>query len=951
MDTERDEAPGWIPRLLVLVTGWCARRPWCVVAFVLATCSLSIYGVLFHLTCQTQRSDLISPHKDFFQRWQQYLAEFGDDDDMVVVVKGRHQQAMIAALEDVAGAIGRQPELFDRLFYQVDLRPLASRALLFLRAEEIRAIQENVRNMDLLLEPPVVSYLDPWIGWKSLTLVKLLQEGQNRLATIDPARPPQSGVPLRPGDEQFFGQLGAVCRGVSQVLHDAAAYQSPWQSLIRDNTSPRDQLSEPQYFLSGDGTLAFLLVRPVKDRASFTSAQSSVEALRAIIALVAPRFPDLQIGLTGLPVLENDEMVASRQDANLASILALVGVALLYLIVYRGLRYPLMTVASLVVGTVWALGWLTLTVGHLNILSSAFAVMLIGMGDYGVLWVTRFTQERQSGADLSAATRRTALSVGPGILTAAVTTALAFFATMLADFKAIAELGWIAGCGILLCALSCFLVMPCLLALFDRRYETAAKTAAKAQPGKTQPGKTGPIVCIGDAPHKSPDWLPWLARHPRCVVAASLALTLALGFWAWQVRYDHNLLNMQARNLDSVQWEQTLIDRTAGASWHAVSYTNTPEEALALKARYEQLPGVSRVVEVASLVPTDQGRKLEMLGDLQHRLRRLPDRGATIPHAPPSVARVRELAVQLHKTLTFWRREQLPPVLLALRDNALELASRLSMPSDVTEVTRRLLAFEENMTRDLADDLHRLRDMSSPQAIAVDDLPQCLRERYLGKSGKWLLRVFGKDCLWDYGPLADFCDQVRTVDPESAGKPFNTLEGLRAMKSGFLWAGLYAFIAMVLVLLADFRNVKHTAIALAPLAMGMIMALGVMTLCGWTLNPANMIALPLILGVGADNGVHVLHDYRSRARGRRYRLSAVIGRGISVAALTTILGFGTLMLGQHRGVASLGLILTLGVTCCMLTALIFLPALLQVLSVRGPRRVIMLAADERQQAA
>src|SRR5262249_19536534 len=187
---------------------------------------------------------------------------------------------------------------------------------------------------------------------------------------------------------------------------------------------------------------------------------------------------------------------------------------------------------------------------------------------------------------------------------------------------------------------------------------------------------------------------------------------------------------------------------------------------------------------------------------------------------------------------------------------------------------------------------------------------------------------------WDYRPLQHFVNQIRTVDPEATGAPFGTLEGLKAMKHGFQWAGVYAFLAIFVVLLLDFRSLKHTLISLAPLAMGLIAALGVMGLCGLPLNPANMIAFPLILGVGADNGVHVLHDYLSRSRGHVYTLNHSTGQGIMVAALTTVLGFGTLMISCHRGLAGLGLVLTLGVTCCMLTALVFLPAVLRVLSTR-----------------
>ena len=196
-----------------------------------------------------------------------------------------------------------------------------------------------------------------------------------------------------------------------------------------------EMLDEPQYFFSGDGALAFLLVRPVKEAGSFTPALASVRALRQTIADRQSAYPDLQIGLTGMPVLETDEMEASQNDTNKAGWLALGGVAFVYLVVYRGLRYPLLTVAALLAGTLWSMGWLTLTVGHLNILSSCFAVMLIGIGDYGVLWVTQYEDERRAGKNSDEANRATAIAVGPGILTASFSTVLAFSRPCWRTFK------------------------------------------------------------------------------------------------------------------------------------------------------------------------------------------------------------------------------------------------------------------------------------------------------------------------------------------------------------------------------------------------------------------------------------------------------------------------------------------------------------------------------------
>src|SRR5262249_54624912 len=153
-------------------------------------------------------------------------------------------------------------------------------------------------------------------------------------------------------DEQFLGQLDAICRGAADALAEPGRYRSPWQSILPPGPADqKDQLAEPQYFFSGDGTLAFLLVRPIKEEGSFTAAARSVTALRAVVDEVKTQFSDLEFGLTGLPVLETDEMIASERDTHLASGLALAGVGLLFLVVYRGLRNPCLTVSTLLVGT------------------------------------------------------------------------------------------------------------------------------------------------------------------------------------------------------------------------------------------------------------------------------------------------------------------------------------------------------------------------------------------------------------------------------------------------------------------------------------------------------------------------------------------------------------------------------------------------------------------------
>ena len=209
---------------------------------------------------------------------------------------------------------------------------------------------------------------------------------------------------------------------------------------------------------------------------------------------------------------------------------------------------------------------------------------------------------------------------------------------------------------------------------------------------------------------------------------------------------------------------------------------------------------------------------------------------------------------------------------------AAELRAALAaVPAEVA--AERLAGFDRRLAADLAADLNRLKAVSRPAPITTADLPAELRERYVGADGEYLVRAFARDSLWDHDALRRFTGAVSAVVPEATGKSFRTLEGLDQMKRGFERAGLYALAAIVAVLLLDLRRAADVLLALAPLGAGALLTLGAMGLFGVPLNPANMIALPLIVGVGVDNGVHVLHDYRARRGPVPYLLGAATGRG------------------------------------------------------------------------
>lgn len=853
------------------------------VASLVSACSLLEY--------RSQRNDLLSPDKPCQQRWQRLIERFGAEDDAVVVVAGGTAARQMAAVETVADRLAARPDQFDRIFYKIDLRPLRSRQLQYLSVSELEQVQQLVRRAE-----PLLGDQGPW-GWRMLSLQTLL------------SRAVAAGKqPAAEWEQELLSHLPVLLRASVAWLEGRPA--RAW-----GGTEPRQSgkaeleaaFSEPIYLRTPDGEMTLLLCRPVGADVSAAGARQAADLLRSVLAETAQQYPDVELGLTGLPILESDEMAQADQDAQRATVLALTAVTLLYTWVYRGVRYPLLTLAALLTGTLWALGWATWTVGHLNILSAAFAVMMIGVGDYGVLWVARYDEGRHSGLTAVEAAAYAARLAGPSIVTAAATTAAAFGTLMAVDFRAVAELGWIAGCGVLCCAASCFTVLPALLVLTDRGYVRRC--------------------------------FPLQDRHSRLTAGTLRAATTALGCLlvlmaaagVWRLRYDHNLLHLQAEGLDSVRWERRLTAQAAGWTWDVVSIAENHAQALALRKRYEALPEVSRVVEVASLLPTDFDKKMPLLREIHQRLLRLPQR-IPEPAVAVDVARTTHLLAQLAASA---------PSGSPLRGAAEDFIGTLQRQPDPEHALRQL---DHWLSAELAATLRQLQASSQPEPITVADLPQPLRERYVGRDGAFLVRAWARDDLWDYSALERFLQAVTEVDPEATGKTFRTYEGLRQMHQGFIRASLYALGVVSLVLWIDLRRWRLWLAALLPLALGLLLTCGFMGWCGLAWNPANVVALPLLLGIGVDNGVHVLHDYLQRpSRGGPWRMSRAVAGSILVAGLTTLLGFAALALARHRGLASLGLVMSLGIGACLLSALVLLPACLQLLDqaslrVAGNRR-------------
>jgi len=878
---------GILGRVLVAWTRFCLRAPLAViVAAVLSAVAAGVWTSQ-HLGYKVSRVDLLDPESEYNKLWIDYIREFGEDDDAVIVVEGESRNRVIAVLEELSLEAARNGELFRSVLHEVDLSRIRSKGLHYLSPADLAEIDRFIEGTRPILEG----------GWAQLRVGTMVG---GLAAQMTAGAAPQAAAGESP--VAFLERYSeALLTGIESPLRgDGAAgsdYVSPWPGMPESLATLRDLSSE--HLLAKDGKLGFVLLRLVKAEGGFAGASAATDELRRIIAAVAARHPDTTIGLTGLPIMEDDEMRSSQQSMMWASGLSLAAVALVIIAGFGGVRHALMANGVLVIGMAWAFGWATASVGHLNILSVTFTVTMIGVGiDYGTYYVGRYLESRRRGLAYDEALLETSAAVGPGILTGAITTAVAFFCAALTSFVGVAELGMIAGGGILLCCAAELLVLPAVIAFVDR-------------------GRIGRRIPVPVPVH---EWLAPVSRYPKFVALAGMACTMAVAGGLHELAYDHNLLNMQADGLESVAVEKKLLEECDQSVWYALSISDSREQLLELKKKLVALPSVERVDEIASLLPVDEELKRPMIERIRSRLAALPERPPEIP-----VDRLDALG----ETLAWAHTEA------AKQPGGLRTAWHLERTRDTLrrltpeDCYRAVATFQQRAAGDLLSRLHALASVADPEPPQLADLPPSLVDRFVGSSGKHLLKIYGRGDIWNFESLKKFVHEVRSVDPKATGNPLQAYEASLEMKRSYEQAALYSLIVITAVLWLDFGSVLHALLAILPLAVGMLQMLGLMGLVGIDLNPANLIGIPLILGIAVDYGVHIMHDALERPG--PYRISASTANSVLVDALTTVLGFGALMVASHKGLESLGRVLTLGVTTCTLTSLVLLPAVLTIL--------------------
>ena len=779
-------------------------------------------------------------------------------------------------MEELSAALAREDRLSHAVLHEVDLAKIRSKGLHYLSPDELLGIDRFLNEVGPILAG----------DWAPLNLANMAggMSQQLEMATRgDPSQAPMAREKLQ--------RLSA---SLTESLGQRRRYQSPWPEMPSSFAILSELNSE--YLLTKQGQLGFVLLRLARGEDSFNHCTEATDALRLLIAQTQARHPDVKIGLTGLPVMENDEMRSSQSSMFWASLISMIGVALLFVAGFGGVRHALLANLILLVGMAWSFGFVTLTVGHLNILSVSFTVTLIGIGiDFGVYYVARYLQLRGEHYNCEQALLETARGAGPAITTGALTTSIAFFAAGFTSFKGVAELGIIAGGGILLCAISELVMLPACIYLIDR-----------SGWGVRMP-----------RPLAVHTWIAPFFKFPRLTLAVTLAATVVISVGLSRLWYDNNLLNMQAEGLESVALEKKLLAECNQSVWYALSIADSREELLARKAKFLELGSVERTEEIVSLLPSDDQVKQPVIQRIQQRLAGLPERPPLI-----TVDRPERLGQVFSRVQDQLARGRLDEKCVRQLEVVRDQLRRMPLEDCYADISR----FQQEMAGDLLSRLHILKSIADPEPPTLTDLPASLVDRFVGQHGKYLLKIYGRGDIWDTNALGRFVKDVRNVDPQVTGNPLQAHEASLEMKRSYQEAAIYSLLVILGVLVLDFKSLSYAILAAMPLGVGVLQMFGLLGLLDIALNPANLIALPLILGIGVDYGVHIVHEFRESEG--PYKMSPGTAVAVLVDALTTLVGFGSLMIASHQGLQSLGRVLTLGVTCCLFTSLVMLPAML-----------------------
>jgi uncharacterized protein len=714
-------------------------------------------------------------------------------------------------------------------------------------------------------------------------LLGLLKERLDGAAVLDVARRTLAA------EAGTSAELASFYEELAQTIGDAGAAEVSsfaWDRVIA-GAPPR----APR-----DGARRIIAVQPAVDFGRMQPAAAAIADVRAIAERL--QTGGARVRLTGTVAMEHEELLSVSRGAGFGALATLVVVALVLYAALRSWRLLVASLVTLVAGLALTAAFAAVAVGQLNLLSVAFVVLNVGLGsDYVIHVLLRYRELAAAGQAKPAALVETVRGVGSSLVLCAVTTAAGFYAFIPTTFSGVSELGLIAGTGVFFGLFVSVTLLPALVAWWD------------------EPRATG----------RAPTWLDPrlfapLSRRPRLVLGAAAVVLVAALAVLPRLTFDSNPIHLRDPRSESVS---TLLELSADGDAPLLNLVAVaPDRATALgwADALRELPQVRSVATPDALVPAEQSEKLALLDDLELLMGTDFARVTRAPADPQALAAA--LAALETASAAAPAASEVHAAVVDLRER---LAAGTASYRDAT--LRRL---DESLAADLPRELARLAGAFDAKAFDRDDLPEALASRWLASGGRELVEIAPVEDVSDNAAARRFITAVHTVVPTATGLPVVYQEASATVVDAFGRALTYAFIMVALIIWLVLRNWKEVLLVIAPIALASVLTAALTVVVGMPFNYANIIALPLLVGIGVDNGIHVVHRMRSEDAARLFETSTM--RAVLASALTTVASFGNLAFSSHAGTASMGILLALGLAASMTATLIVLPAWLELRS-------------------
>ncbi len=820
-----------------------------------------------HVGINTDTTDMLAEHLPWRVAYSEFKAAFPYfSDNIVVVVDGATPDLALDSAAELSAHLARDPAHFGEIFNPGAEPFFRRQQFLYLDEETLAALIERISAAQALLGRLAA---DPGLTG----LVTLLQD----LATHGADDLPASATP-------FIDGLDAAIDG----FLDGDPIPMSWQKLFSGDDG------------KASSRVLFTVV-PELDYGSVLPAEHAIDAIReGVRELGLDTRPGVRVRLTGGAALAYDELSSVIRGAEQAALLALVMIAACLIAGMRSLSLVVATLVNLAIGLVFTATFATAAVGTLNMISVAFAALYVGLGvDFAIHLGMRYRElcgESERNAALVGAVRH----IGPSLVLCALTTAIGFFAFIPTDYRGVAELGLISGAGMFVSLAMSFTVLPALLQALPAPRPRARPASASLV---ARPRRTTAIIGLA------------------AVTAVLACFTLPYA------RFDLNPIHLNDPQAESVTTFEDLAS-DAEDPLYAIDLVLADRDALAaVAARLTALDSVAGVSSVADLVPDDQDAALAQVEDLRWSLVTGLELGTVSPIDATGLGGALQRLAQALATID-GNADGSGAALRALGHRIAALNEQLAAQPPEMRAAQ-LEELQDKLMRHFPSQVERLRDALEAEPFGVEDLPAALRARWVSDDGHLRLQIRPATDLDDNGRMAAFVRDVRSVVGERAtGTPVINIEASRAVTTAFYQAFASAAAVIAALLWVIFRRLLEVLIVLVPLVLAGLLTTALAVVLDMPFNFANIIALPLLMGIGVDSALHIRHRYKSAERGALPLLGTSTARAVLFSALTTAASFGNLAVSPHAGTASMGMMLSIGLAMTLLCSLVVLPALL-----------------------